>query len=43
VETRVTNQAVKRNIEQFDEDTFMFQLTKEEFENLKSQIVISKK
>ena len=40
VETRVLNQAVHRNIERFPED-FMFQLTKEEFENLKSQIVIS--
>jgi hypothetical protein len=33
-------QAVKRNIERFPED-FMFQLTPEEFQNLKSQIVIS--
>jgi len=40
VETRVLNQAVKRNIERFPED-FMFQLSKEEFEILKSQIVIS--
>ena len=32
VETRVLNQAVKRNIQRFPED-FMFQLTKEEFEN----------
>ena len=40
VETRVLNQAVQRNIERFPED-FMFQLTKEEFENWKSQIVIS--
>ncbi|MBR5676974.1 MAG: ORF6N domain-containing protein [Paludibacteraceae bacterium] len=40
VETRVLNQAVKRNIERFPED-FMFQLTKEEWEILKSQIVIS--
>ena len=40
VETRVLNQAVKRNIERFPED-FMFQLTKEEWDNLKSQIVIS--
>ena len=31
VETRVLNQAVKRNIERFPED-FMFQLTKEEWE-----------
>ena len=37
VETRALNQAVKRNIERFPED-FMFQLTKGEFEILKSQI-----
>jgi hypothetical protein len=40
VETRVLMQAVKRNIERFPED-FMFQLTTEEFQDLKSQIVIS--
>ena len=40
VETRVLNQAIKRNIESFPED-FMFRITKEEFINLKSQIVIS--
>ena len=40
VETRVLNQAVKRNIERFPED-FMFQLTKEEWQILKSQLVIS--
>lgn len=40
VETKVLNQAVKRNIERFPED-FMFQLSKEEFENWKSQIVTS--
>ena len=40
VETRVLVQAVKRNIDRFPED-FMFQLTDEEFANLKSQIVIS--
>ena len=40
VETRVLNQSVKRNIERFPED-FMFQLTKGEFDILKSQIVIS--
>ena len=42
VETRVLNQAVKRNIERFPDD-FMFQLTKEEVEFLKSQIVILEK
>ena len=41
VEPRVLIQAVKRNIERFPED-FMFQLSDEEFENLKSQIVISR-
>ena len=39
-ETRILNQAVKRNIERFPDD-FMFQVTKEEFKNLKSQIVTS--
>ena len=40
IETRVLNQAVKRNIKRFPPD-FMFQLNKEEWEDLKSQIVIS--
>jgi len=40
VETRILNQAVKRNIERFPED-FMFQLNDLEFNNWKSQIVIS--
>ena len=40
VETKVLNQAVKRNIERFPEE-FMFQLTTEEFEILRSQIVTS--
>ena len=40
VETRVLNQAVKRNIERFPED-FMFQLTKGEFEILTNQILKS--
>ena len=40
VETKVLNQAVKRNLERFPEN-FMFQLTKEEFQNLKSQFVTS--
>jgi len=40
VETRVLNQAVKRNPKRFPSD-FMFQLTNQEFENLMSQIVIS--
>jgi len=41
VATRILNQAVRRNIKRFPED-FMFQLTKEETNNWKSQIVISK-
>lgn len=40
VETRVLNQAVKRNIERFPED-FMFQLTKGELEILRLQISTS--
>lgn len=40
VETRVLNQAVKRNTERFPED-FMFQLSAMEWDNLKSQFVIS--
>ena len=40
VEPRILVQAVKRNINRFPED-FMFQLSKEEFSNLKSQFVIS--
>ena len=40
VETKVLNQAVKRNIERFPEE-FMFQLSTKEFEILKSQIVTS--
>jgi hypothetical protein len=40
IETRVLKQAVKRNISRFPED-FMFELTKSEFENWRSQFVIS--
>ena len=40
VETRVLNQAVKRNIERFPAD-FMFQLTKEETDDLRSQFATS--
>lgn len=40
VETKVFNQAVKRNLKRFPND-FMFELTKEEFNNLKSQFVTS--
>ena len=48
VETRVLNQAVRRNAARFDGDDFMFQLTKDELrhctatvDSLRSQIVIS--
>jgi hypothetical protein len=41
VETRTLNQAVKRNADRFPED-FMFQLTPEEVESLRSQFVILK-
>ncbi len=40
VQARALVQAVKRNIERFPDD-FMFQLTQDEFKNLKSQFVIS--
>jgi hypothetical protein len=40
VETRRLNEQVKRNIERFPEE-FMFQLSKEEFENWKSQFATS--
>ena len=42
VETRVLNQAVKRNIERFP-NRYMFQLTEEELKIWMSQIVISNK
>lgn len=40
VETKVLNQAVKRNIERFPQD-FMFQINAKEWKTLKSQIVTS--
>ena len=40
VETRILVQAVKRNIDRFPED-FMFQLSKEELKDWRSQIVMS--
>jgi flagellar capping protein FliD len=40
VATKVLKQAVKRNIKRFPSD-FMFELTKEEFQNLRSQFVTS--
>lgn len=40
IETKVLKQAVRRNIERFPED-FMFELTKEEFDNLRTQFATS--
>jgi len=40
VETKVLKQQVKRNIDRFPDD-FMFELTNEEFANLRSQFVTS--
>jgi len=42
VETKVLNQSIRRNIERFPND-FMFELTAEEWESLRSQFVTSKK
>jgi hypothetical protein len=42
VETRVLNQSVKRNIKRFP-NGFMFQLSKVEFEEIRSQIVLTSK
>ena len=42
VETRVLNQAVKRNIERFPED-FMFQLNEYEWNSMSSQFVMTSK
>ena len=41
VETKRLNEAVKRNIDRFPSE-FMFQLTKDEFESLRSQFATSK-
>lgn len=41
VETKVLKQQVRRNIERFPDD-FMFELSREEFENLRSQNVTSR-
>ncbi|WP_372656130.1 ORF6N domain-containing protein [Halobacteriovorax sp.] len=41
VETKVLNQAIKRNLGRFPED-FMFQISVEEHESLRSQFVTSK-
>ena len=40
IETRVLNQAVKRNVERFPDD-FMFQLTRSEWKNMSSQFVMT--
>jgi len=40
VETRALNQAVKRNIRRFPDD-FMFQLTKDEWQSMSSQFVMT--
>lgn len=42
VDTKVLNQAVKRNLDRFPDD-FMFQLSDNEWHNLRSQIVTSKR
>ena len=42
IETKKLNQAVKRNVECFPSD-FMFQLSEQEWQILRSQIVISPK
>jgi hypothetical protein len=40
VETRILNQAIRRNVKRFPED-FVLQMSKEEMDDWKSQIVIS--
>jgi hypothetical protein len=40
VELKVLNQAAKRNLERFPAD-FMFQLTKDEWDNLRSQFAVA--
>jgi len=41
IETKRLKESVKRNIERFEGDDFMFQLTNQEFNNLRSQIATS--
>jgi len=41
IETRVLKQSVKRNLKRFEGDDFMFELTIQEWNILRSQIVIS--
>ena len=39
IETKVLKQAVKRNMKRFSGDDFMFELTRDEYNSLRSQIV----
>jgi len=39
IETRVLKQAVKRNIKRFEGDDFMFEITRDEYNSLRSQFV----
>lgn len=41
VETKRLKEAVRRNIERFEGEEFMFELSEKEFENLRSQFAIS--
>jgi len=41
IETRVLKQSVRRNITRFSGDDFMFELTRQEWNNLRSQFVMS--
>jgi len=41
VETKRLKESVRRNIERFEGEDFMFQLTNQEFNNLRSQIATS--
>ena len=41
IETKVLKQSVKRNLKRFEGEDFMFELTKQEWEILRSQIVTS--
>ena len=41
VQTKVLKQAVRRNIERFEGDEFMFELTEKEYADLRSQIATS--
>ena len=42
IETRVLKQSVKRNLKRFEGEDFMFELTKQEWNILRSQIVTSR-